>query len=523
MSAQKEPSSAPNLKNNINELWPGFKYLGFGLYLAWLLLISDTCSWVSDIGADGSALLNGNLLITLCGPLNISAATTLIAASFMGNRMEQFLDSTLSTIVIGALGALGALCVIGSGPYFFGGPFALDIKGMFSYGAIIYGITAALLIFKCAQIYGKTEPYRVFMYCLLSELLVGAVYSLVICNDYARPYVGGPPASGIIALTILPLLSSLFMSVAGPVEKAPSAAHENEAERKAECKSFLHFVVMLFTLSLAVSISLGFCANNLTVNTLQVGMRRSVLLQLMIAAALIVLTVSKFKRVPLASICVLVSAIIAVALALFPIIGLDSTVTYISVNVASNLFNIMIWSLLSFVAFKQGHSSIKIFGQGFGASMAGQGIGWLATKYVMPALQANHADFGVYVALAFATLLLTVIVFSGKDFVTLFTTEAEAEFSMKQGETMKNLVERAEPGPQNRPWKKACKLVCDEADLSPREREIFALLSTGHTAEAIANELSISANTVRTHVHNIYGKLDVHSRQELIDLVKSHI
>ena len=66
-------------------------------------------------------------------------------------------------------------------------------------------------------------------------------------------------------------------------------------------------------------------------------------------------------------------------------------------------------------------------------------------------------------------------------------------------------------------------LICDEADLSPREREIFALLSTGHTAEAIANELSISANTVRTHVHNIYGKLDVHSRQELIDLVKSHI
>ena len=62
MSAQKEPSSAPNLKNSINELWPGFKYLGFGLYLAWLLLISDTCSWVSDIGADGSALLNGNLL-----------------------------------------------------------------------------------------------------------------------------------------------------------------------------------------------------------------------------------------------------------------------------------------------------------------------------------------------------------------------------------------------------------------------------------------------------------------------------
>ena len=94
---------------------------------------------------------------------------------------------------------------------------------------------------------------------------------------------------------------------------------------------------------------------------------------------------------------------------------------------------------------------------------------------------------------------------------------------MKQGETMKTSLNEPNRDPKIALGKKACKLVCDEADLSPRERDIFALLSTGHTAEAIANELSISANTVRTHVHNIYGKLDVHSRQELIDLVKSHI
>ena len=140
----------------------------------------------------------------------------------------------------------------------------------------------------------------------------------------------------------------------------------------------------------------------------------------------------------------------------------------------------------------------------------------------MPTLRASGVDFGMYVALAFATLLLTALVFSGKDFVVLFTADVGAEFAVKKGEAMKELVDRIEPVPRNRPWRQACETVCDEAGLSPREREIFVQLSTGYTAEAIAGELLISPNTVRTHVHNIYGKLDVHSRQELIDLVRNH-
>ena len=39
-------------------------------------------------------------------------------------------------------------------------------------------------------------------------------------------------------------------------------------------------------------------------------------------------------------------------------------------------------------------------------------------------------------------------------------------------------------------------------------------------AKAIADELFISFNTVRSHIRRIYGKLDVHSRQELLDKVR---
>jgi LuxR family maltose regulon positive regulatory protein len=50
--------------------------------------------------------------------------------------------------------------------------------------------------------------------------------------------------------------------------------------------------------------------------------------------------------------------------------------------------------------------------------------------------------------------------------------------------------------------------------LSDREIEVLQLLATRLSSQEIADELSISINTARTHIRNIYGKLDVHSRSE---------
>ncbi len=57
----------------------------------------------------------------------------------------------------------------------------------------------------------------------------------------------------------------------------------------------------------------------------------------------------------------------------------------------------------------------------------------------------------------------------------------------------------------------------DAIGLTVREREIGALLANGRTQPWIAERLSISENTVGTHVRHIYQKADVHGRQEFID------
>jgi LuxR family maltose regulon positive regulatory protein len=52
--------------------------------------------------------------------------------------------------------------------------------------------------------------------------------------------------------------------------------------------------------------------------------------------------------------------------------------------------------------------------------------------------------------------------------------------------------------------------------LSDRELQVLRLLRTHLTSAEIAQELYISANTVRFHTKNIYSKLNVHSRSEAI-------
>lgn len=52
--------------------------------------------------------------------------------------------------------------------------------------------------------------------------------------------------------------------------------------------------------------------------------------------------------------------------------------------------------------------------------------------------------------------------------------------------------------------------------LSRRELEILRLLTTHLASTDIARELTVSPNTVRTHIKNIYSKLNVHSRSEAV-------
>lgn len=71
----------------------------------------------------------------------------------------------------------------------------------------------------------------------------------------------------------------------------------------------------------------------------------------------------------------------------------------------------------------------------------------------------------------------------------------------------------------------AIALRCQELQkqylLTNRETEIMELFAHGYTMPHIAELLVVSENTVRTHSKNLYTKLGIHKRQELIELLRS--
>ena len=56
--------------------------------------------------------------------------------------------------------------------------------------------------------------------------------------------------------------------------------------------------------------------------------------------------------------------------------------------------------------------------------------------------------------------------------------------------------------------------------LTQREVEIIVLAEKGMNAKSIADELVISQSTAKSHLRNIYSKVGLHSRAEVIDVMK---
>lgn len=64
-----------------------------------------------------------------------------------------------------------------------------------------------------------------------------------------------------------------------------------------------------------------------------------------------------------------------------------------------------------------------------------------------------------------------------------------------------------------------CRILAERYGLTARELEVLVPLVRGRSASSIGAALSMSTETARTHIRHIYQKTDIHSRDELMDIV----
>lgn len=140
-------------------------------------------------------------------------------------------------------------------------------------------------------------------------------------------------------------------------------------------------------------------------------------------------------------------------------------------------------------------------GVGAGLLFAGAGIAELAGMGALYLL----GDVTFYAGAILFTLYLIVIAITNGPVIDGGALVAQSETSA---------AEMFEAAAVQR-----CEALADAWSLTPREREVLALLGRGHSYPYIAKELVVSENTVRTHVRNVYKKARIGSREELIAVI----
>jgi LuxR family maltose regulon positive regulatory protein len=157
------------------------------------------------------------------------------------------------------------------------------------------------------------------------------------------------------------------------------------------------------------------------------------------------------------------------------------------------------------------------------ATEAGKRTGRLIEVLMLQAM-AFHAQGKQAKALAALQRALTLAEPEG--YVRLFVDEGEVMFELlnevidQVGTVNRRYVQRLlaaysdSPAPTRHSRPPTVQPGTLIEPLSERELELLRLIAAGMTNRAIADELMVSVNTVKTHARNIYGKLGVRNRTE---------
>lgn len=126
------------------------------------------------------------------------------------------------------------------------------------------------------------------------------------------------------------------------------------------------------------------------------------------------------------------------------------------------------------------------------------------------------------------TNLITLIYVYHKDFAVIFLVDSEnseaavADNSVQSITMKENIAEINSINEATTIQSTTSEDIAIERSLTPREKEVMEFVYKGFNNAEIADELYISQNTVKHHIYNLFKKLEVNNRIELICLLQEY-
>ncbi|MEE0845211.1 MAG: helix-turn-helix transcriptional regulator [Eggerthellaceae bacterium] len=435
----------------------------------------------------------------------------LIGSAIVPRAATRLVNSRAFMFAMGLIASLGTWLLATGGFSFDDGA----ARFLFGICGVLTGVGTAFICLRVGSIYSAPPADSAPFFTIVKAMLTANLLFFM-CVSLPDPVSNA-------ALSLLPVLAAISSMVGG--REAGGEKDESDLVSIASLpRGFVpRLLLAVFVISVVVGVAKGLSALLQTHADIQMQAIIAVFASFVILGTtmLVMGLVLSRRNYEISKIYfpLIVCACFIILLCSF----LDGSVgafQNIAINVGYNLVIVAVWALFSDLAERTTISPVRMFGFGRGASGLGTTIGWFVAYCVMKVGTDPISFLAPFFLVAVVVVLVAVLLVLGQQ------TVSEALDCMlkglarpgKSGEDGKESV--ADPFEL---WERGCAQLASECQLTARETEVLKLLSRGRTAGYIALELGISQNTVKGHTRNVYAKVGVHSRQEVIDRLEAII
>ena len=394
-------------------------------------------------------------------------------------------------------------------------------------GAVLAGVGYGYFWGTWADCYGRMHPARTSFYLPVAFLLTAALFLAVsLLTEYA-----GVPA--IVLMLPLPVVSYACLLRCRAEKPDGRAAPEGGTRRSlAALGSLLGLIVA----SLVLSCLFGFVweLTVFSVGSVNEAHLSPLVANLVVAAALVGLVLYARTRINLDMAYRLIVPVIVVLFAVLPFFWETNPVALnIIMSASYGLFDVIIWSLVVACSYDFAVSGYIVGGIVRALSvllrLVGMGIGFLIT--LVPG-KPSALIVGVSIGALYVLVMLGVF-----NMLRRKRRPAEGDNTTQQPQveaapTITTPPAPAAPAPPASTPNVATTnddanqalyaAIAEDYGLTRREAEVLPYLARGRSAKVIAEALFVSESTVRTHIRRILEKTDLHSKQQVIDLIEQY-
>ncbi len=491
---------------------PSLGIVGAALWIAWITIIYSADLALGESGVSQQSTSSAFVYSTC------TLGVSLIALSFVPNWTRRHLLGPTPLALSSCIAAAATLIVLNGASVSF---------GVFAICSAITGCTTALVALRLAVVFSEVESRSMLMgmgcALVLGVLVYAFAMMLVLCHLVI------PAAVMLVVLIPLAVFCLNLEEAENSILEVTSPIEESRLKPSAMLVRLAVFAAMsLFLLSL----TRGYYPSLIEPSAFTVS-RCVVAIGLILVALMIMVAAWVSPRdAAFGTLCYTLLVACVLAVLVMALLKVNATVLGDGSSILFGVTCICLWALLCRMSFRSGVDAVRIVGLGFGASCLGTttGVAVGAAIYNM-GMPEGLLSFVMAIAIILCVAASLLLLRRG-DIVRLMEP-APSAVSVER-EMLNSVESAASVSVENTTSSDAsilddyqaslqrlCVLVGIDCALSSREVDVLELLIVGKDAKAIADELYISFNTVRSHIRRIYVKLGVHNRRELLDRVKN--